>query len=89
MRLSGKIALVTGAASGIGWAVAEVFANEGATVIAADIHPAAGGVTLDVSDETSWIKLLESAVECGKANVTPSCRHRRCRHRRCRRRRRP
>lgn len=70
MRLSGKIALVTGAASGIGWAVAEVFANEGATVIAADIHPAAGGVTLDVSDETSWIAAL---ADVGHLDVLVSC----------------
>lgn len=35
-RLVGKIAFITGAASGIGWAAAERFAQEGATVIVAD-----------------------------------------------------
>lgn len=38
-RLEGKIALVTGGAAGIGAACCERFAQEGATVIAADINP--------------------------------------------------
>jgi len=38
MRLSGKTALVTAAAQGIGRATAEAFKREGATVIAVDIH---------------------------------------------------
>ena len=37
-RVSGKVALVTGAASGIGRASAEVLAREGATVIATDVQ---------------------------------------------------
>ena len=37
MRFNNKIALVTGAASGIGYAIAEQFVAEGATVIATDI----------------------------------------------------
>ncbi|MGD9783922.1 MAG: SDR family NAD(P)-dependent oxidoreductase [Hyphomicrobiaceae bacterium] len=36
-RLSGKIALVTGSAGGIGHAIAEVFATEGAHVVIADV----------------------------------------------------
>jgi NAD(P)-dependent dehydrogenase (short-subunit alcohol dehydrogenase family) len=35
-RLAGRIAFITGGASGIGWAAAERFAQEGATVIIAD-----------------------------------------------------
>ena len=37
-ELSGKLAIVTGAASGIGRAVAQLFAQEGATVDIADIN---------------------------------------------------
>src|ERR687886_330269 len=39
MRLEGKHAIVTGAGSGIGRAVALGFAREGAGVVAADVHP--------------------------------------------------
>lgn len=38
MRLEGKVAIVTGAASGIGKATAALFAKEGARVIAADVN---------------------------------------------------
>ncbi len=38
MRLDGKIAIVTGAASGFGRAIAELYANEGAKVVVADIN---------------------------------------------------
>lgn len=38
MRIEGKVAIVTGAASGIGRATAEVFAKQGAKVVVADIN---------------------------------------------------
>jgi len=42
MRLAGKTAYVTGAASGIGLAIAELYAREGANVAIADLNQAAG-----------------------------------------------
>ncbi|MCZ8013356.1 MAG: SDR family oxidoreductase [Gemmatimonas sp.] len=40
MRLDGKVTIITGAASGIGRATAELFAREGALVVAGDVHAA-------------------------------------------------
>ncbi|MBR5174128.1 MAG: SDR family NAD(P)-dependent oxidoreductase, partial [Clostridia bacterium] len=39
MRLEGKVAIVTGAAKGLGGEMAQTFAREGARVIAADMMP--------------------------------------------------
>ncbi|TML19194.1 MAG: glucose 1-dehydrogenase [Actinobacteria bacterium] len=70
-RLEHKVALVTGAASGLGAAIAEAYVAEGATVIVADVAVAAGQavadrlgqsahyIELDISDEQRW----ESAVD--------------------------
>lgn len=65
-RLSGKIAIVTGAAQGIGAAIATRFAAEGATVFACDINRAQTGSSktgihqrhLDVSDIDGWRALV-------------------------------
>jgi 3alpha(or 20beta)-hydroxysteroid dehydrogenase len=70
MRLSGKVALVTGAASGIGHAVSELFASEGATVYASDIKPPepafSNGIralTLDVTREDAWTATVDAVME--------------------------
>jgi NAD(P)-dependent dehydrogenase (short-subunit alcohol dehydrogenase family) len=74
-RLNGKIALVTGAAMGMGQAFANAMAAEGATVILADINAAAGEqaaaeitasggraefVELDVTSEAGWNAVAEA-----------------------------
>ena len=84
----GKTAVVTGAASGIGYAMAERFANEGMRVVLADIEEdalagavvritSAGaqaiGVPTDVSDAASMAALAERAVsELGGIHVACS-----------------
>jgi 3alpha(or 20beta)-hydroxysteroid dehydrogenase len=63
-RLSGKVALVTGAARGQGRAEAERFAAEGAVVVAADVLDVGdlGGVHLDVTSAESWAEAVGVAV---------------------------
>ena len=61
-RLAGKIAIVTGAASGIGKATAALFAAEGATVIAADVNASEGVAAADAGREEDVVGLIETAV---------------------------
>jgi NAD(P)-dependent dehydrogenase (short-subunit alcohol dehydrogenase family) len=77
-RLDGKVAVITGAGSGIGRVAASLFAAEGARVVVADVvadHAAsavaditaAGGtavaVTVDVADERQVSAMVDAAVE--------------------------
>lgn len=59
MRLSSKVALITGAGSGIGRESALLFAKEGATVVAVDINIKAGQETVsqikDVNGSASFV----------------------------------
>lgn len=72
MRLSGKVAIVTGAGSGFGAGIARRFASEGATVVVADLRVDAaraiadeiGGVTMgvDVSDRASVTAMADAVL---------------------------
>ncbi len=78
MRLANKIALITGAGSGIGWTSAELFASEGAAIAAVDIdltsaQQTAAAITgnggkavairADVSDEADVQEMAAATIE--------------------------
>ena len=70
-RLAGKVAVITGAASGIGLATARRMRAEGATIVVGDIDPATGNpvaaeldglfVAVDVADEDAVNNLFDTA----------------------------
>ena len=61
-RFDGRVALVSGAASGIGLAVSDKLEHEGAVVVRSDIHPIAGGIVCDVRDASSCAAAVASAL---------------------------
>ena len=61
-RLEGKVAIVTGAASGIGEATADLFRREGATVVAADRAEGVDIVSVDAGSEGDVERLVEQTV---------------------------
>ena len=85
MRLEGKVAIVTGAASGMGAATARRFAREGAKVVIADMleedgravaqqivtaNGAAEFMKLDVTDEANWKAVVDATVaRFGKLDI--------------------
>ena len=85
MRLEGKVAIISGAASGMGAEEARMFAREGASVVVADITDDdgeavareiedSGGeavfVHTDVTSEESWRHAVETTIErYGKVDI--------------------
>lgn len=84
-RVKGKTALVTGAASGIGRAIAVLLAKEGAEVVVTDINEEAGLEVVDeitsdggkaffqmlnVTDEVAWTQASAAVIErCGTLDI--------------------
>lgn len=85
-RVNGKVALVTGAASGIGRASAIMLAAQGARVVVTDINEDGAAVVAaqigddamhiahNVTDEQAWVEVLENtAAEFGGLHVLVNC----------------
>jgi NAD(P)-dependent dehydrogenase (short-subunit alcohol dehydrogenase family) len=78
-QLDGKVAIVTGAAQGIGNAIAHGIAAEGARIVVADLQgaeaaaaafPDGVGLKADVADEASVQALVDDVVEqCGTVDI--------------------
>ena len=79
MRLEGKVAIVTGGAQGIGRAIADGLAAEGARIVIADLkgaevaaarYPGGVGLTVDVASEADTATMADETVaRCGRIDV--------------------
>ena len=77
--MQGRVAIITGAAQGIGRAIAEGLADAGARIVVADLQGAEEaassfadgiGITADVADENDVQRLVDEVVErCGTVDI--------------------
>ena len=83
-RLTGKVAIITGAASGIGKAGARLFVAEGAKVVMTDVQDGASAAAElgdsaifrkhDVTDAAGWAAVVKAAVShFGRLDVLVNC----------------
>jgi 3(or 17)beta-hydroxysteroid dehydrogenase len=74
-RVQNKVALITGGASGIGLATAQLFADEGASIALTDLNPpsfkpATACYKLDVTREDEWIAVTDRIVrDLGRIDI--------------------
>ncbi|MEM7222602.1 MAG: SDR family oxidoreductase [Pseudomonadota bacterium] len=79
--MSGKIALVTGAASGIGAATLTLFQEIGATAVGADLKPTGDCLAVDVADAASVAALFDLIAERhGRLDILVCAAATTCRH---------